>query len=49
MGLHLHKFFKLPTTFVIPAQAGIHFNFKSARPIEAWAHNWIPAFTGMTV
>ncbi len=49
MGLHLHIFLKLPTTFFIPAQAGIHFDFKSACPIEALAYNWIPALAGMKV
>jgi hypothetical protein len=42
------------TIFVIPAKAGIHFDFKHiylkpVSPIKYWAHKWIPACAGMTV
>ena len=33
---------------VIPAQAGIHFEFKKLENTKVKSH-WIPAFAGMTV
>ena len=44
LPLFLNQF----STFVIPAKAGIYFDFKSMPPIKSWAHKWIPACAGMT-
>ena len=43
MHLSSRLFLNQSTSIVIPAQAGIHYDFKSVRPVKSWAHNWIPA------